>query len=480
MSDSIYTSLKNFTKHPIAEVRKSKVGLFIFSLFFGWAMMNWLSDPVFTQTQNYVLFLIFFAISLWVTEAIPPFSVGILIIGFLVLIMGRSDAENAMQYLQTWSDSVIWLFLGGFFLAEAMKKTELDLLLLKRMLPKFGKNPQNILLGLMALTAIMSMLMSNTATTAMMIATVSPLFVTLDKKANISRALLLGIPAAASIGGMATIIGSAPNAIAVGALENIGYHISFLEWMLMGTPVAVVLILVFWRVLIKRYRISAKEKLEFNFLQEVKEVETAEEEKEHRTQKTIVLVILAITLFFWLTAKWFGMPIAAASGIPIVGLTMLGVLDSDDVRKLPWDTLMLVAGGLALGLAIEEQKIATHFVNQLSHVHISFMMLLILFAFITVVLSNFMSNTAATTILIPVGLSLLKVFSGEVSPAILPLVIGLSASCALFFPVSTPPNAIAFSTGLIRQAEFRLGGIVVGLLGPALSIIWVMVIMAMY
>ncbi|KGQ63867.1 transporter [Gallibacterium anatis 4895] len=443
-------------------------------------MMNWLSDPVFTQTQNYVLFLIFFAISLWVTEAIPPFSVGILIIGFLVLIMGRSDAENAMQYLQTWSDSVIWLFLGGFFLAEAMKKTELDILLLKRMLPKFGKNPQNILLGLMALTAVMSMLMSNTATTAMMIATVSPLFVTLDKKANISRALLLGIPAAASIGGMATIIGSAPNAIAVGALENIGYHISFLEWMLMGTPVAVVLILVFWRVLIKRYRISAKEKLEFNFLQEVKEAETAEEEKEHRTQKTIVLVILAITLFFWLTAKWFGMPIAAASGIPIVGLTMLGVLDSDDVRKLPWDTLMLVAGGLALGLAIEEQKIATHFVNQLSHVHISFMMLLILFAFITVVLSNFMSNTAATTILIPVGLSLLKVFSGDVSPAILPLVIGLSASCALFLPVSTPPNAIAFSTGLIRQAEFRLGGIVVGLLGPALSIIWVMVIMAMY
>ncbi|KGQ48599.1 transporter [Gallibacterium anatis] len=443
-------------------------------------MMNWLSDPVFTQTQNYVLFLIFFAISLWVTEAIPPFSVGILIIGFLVLIMGRSDAENAMQYLQTWSDSVIWLFLGGFFLAEAMKKTELDILLLKRMLPKFGKNPQNILLGLMALTAVMSMLMSNTATTAMMIATVSPLFVTLDKKANISRALLLGIPAAASIGGMATIIGSAPNAIAVGALENIGYHISFLEWMLMGTPVAVVLILVFWRVLIKRYRISAKEKLEFQFLQEAKEIENPEDEKEHRTQKTIVLVILAITLFFWLTAKWFGMPIAAASGIPIVGLTMLGVLDSDDVRKLPWDTLMLVAGGLALGLAIEEQKIATHFVNQLSHVHISFMMLLILFAFITVVLSNFMSNTAATTILIPVGLSLLKVFSGDVSPAILPLVIGLSASCALFLPVSTPPNAIAFSTGLIRQAEFRLGGIVVGLLGPALSIIWVMVIMAVY
>ncbi|MFC0322256.1 SLC13 family permease [Gallibacterium melopsittaci] len=480
MSDSIYTSLKNFTKHPIAEVRKSKVGLFVFSLFFGWAMMNWLSDPAFNQTQNYVLFLIFFAISLWVTEAIPPFSVGILIIGFLVLIMGRSDAENAMQYLQTWSDSVIWLFLGGFFLAEAMKKTRLDILLLKRMLPKFGKNPQNILLGLMTLTAVMSMLMSNTATTAMMIATVSPLFVTLDKKANISRALLLGIPAAASIGGMATIIGSAPNAIAVGALENIGYHISFLEWMLMGTPIAILLIFIFWRVLIKRYRISASEQLEFDFLQHTSEESDPSEAKEHRTQKAIVLVILAVTLFFWLTAKLFGIPIAAASGIPIVGLTMLGVIDSDDVRKLPWDTLMLVAGGLALGLAIEEQQIASHFVNQLSNIHISFVTLLILFAFITVVLSNFMSNTAATTILIPVGLSLLKVFSADVSPAVLPLVIGLSASCALFLPVSTPPNAIAFSTGLIRQSEFRLGGIVIGLLGPALSIVWVTVVMLFF
>lgn len=481
MSDSIYTSLKKFTKHPIAEARKSKVLLFLFSLIFGGVMMNLLSDPAFNQTQNYVLFLIFFAISLWVTEATPPFSVGILIIGFLVLIMGRSDAENAMQYLQTWSDSVIWLFLGGFFLAEAMKKTELDLLLLKRMLPKFGKNPQNILLGLMALTAIMSMLMSNTATTAMMIATVSPLFVTLDKKANISRALLLGIPAAASIGGMATIIGSAPNAIAVGALENIGYHISFLEWMLMGTPIAIVLIFIFWRVLIKRYRISATDLLEFDFLQNtVTTLEDPNEVREHRTQKAIVLVILAVTLFFWLTAKWFGIPIAAASGIPIVGLTMLGVIDSDDVRKLPWDTLMLVAGGLALGLAIEEQQIASHFVNQLSHIHISFVTLLILFAFITVILSNFMSNTAATTILIPVGLSLLKVFSGDISPAILPLVIGLSASCALFLPVSTPPNAIAFSTGLIRQAEFRLGGIVIGLLGPALSIIWVTAVMLVF
>ncbi|AGO17095.1 SLC13 family permease [Glaesserella parasuis] len=167
----------------------------MFLLFYGTASFRSIIYPNSKKCDVFTLF----AICLWVTEAIPPFSVGILIIGFLVLIMGRHDAQNAMKYLQTWSDSVIWLFLGGFFLAEAMKKTALDTLLLKHLLPKFGTDPRYVLWGLMLITALMSMFMSNTATTAMMIATISPIFATLDKKANLSRALLLGIPAAASI-----------------------------------------------------------------------------------------------------------------------------------------------------------------------------------------------------------------------------------------------------------------------------------------
>lgn len=452
---------------------------FIFSFLIATLLTMLLSDASFTKIQNYVLFLLFFAIGLWVTEAIPPFSVSILIVGFLVLVMGRSEAHDAIQYLQTWSDSVIWLFLGGFFLAEAMKKTKLDLMLLKAVLPKFGNRPAYVLWGLMLVTALMSMLMSNTATTAMMIATISPLFVRLDQSSKLSKALLLGIPAAASVGGMGTIIGSAPNAIAVGALEKLGYPISFLEWMMVGTPLALVLLFIFWRVLVIKYKVNQEQNLDFGFLSEVKKEENPAP-KEH-IHKLIVLVILAVTLFCWLTSKWIGIPVAAASGIPIVGLTMMGILDAKDIRQLPWDTLMLVAGGLALGLAIEEQRIAAHFVEQLSHIQVSFVMLLVLFGFITVVLSNFMSNTAATTILIPMGVSLLAmVGGGDVNPLVLPLVIGLSASCALFLPVSTPPNAIAFSTGLIQQSEFRLGGVVIGLLGPVLSIAWVLALYVLF
>nr|WP_284042202.1 SLC13 family permease [Pasteurella multocida] len=455
-------------------VKSRRFLFFCVSILFALLMTILLSDASFTKVQNYVLFLLFFAISLWVTEAIPPFSVSILIVGFLVFVMGKSEAYDAIQYLQTWSDSVIWLFLGGFFLAEAMKKTKLDLLLLKAVLPKFGNNPVYVLWGLMLVTAIMSMLMSNTATTAMMIATISPLFTRLNESSNLSKALLLGIPAAASVGGMGTIIGSAPNAIAVGALEKLGHPISFLEWMMVGTPLALILLFIFWHVLVKKYEINKTESLDFSFLQETPAIHSNRVEFLH---KIIVLVILAVTLFCWLMSKWIGIPVAAASGIPIVGLTITGVLSEKDIRQLPWDTLMLVAGGLALGLAIEEQRIAAHFVEQISHIQVSFIMLLSLFGFITVILSNFMSNTAATTILIPMGVSLLAMVGGnDIHPMILPLVIGLSASCALFLPVSTPPNAIAFSTGLIKQSEFRLGGVIIGFLGPILSMLWILAI----
>ncbi|RXR30649.1 DASS family sodium-coupled anion symporter [Flavobacterium piscinae] len=467
MSDSRNYSIKQLTKIQLKVARQSRTILFLFSAVTSMLLVLLLRDPSFTDTQNYVMFLLFFSIGLWVTEAIPPFAVGILIVGFMVFIVGQENSMDAKRYVQTWSDGVIWLFLGGFFLAEGMKKTKLDFLLLKLAAPKFGSQAQYITLGLMMTTATISMLMSNTATTAMMIATVTPLFTQLGKDSRISKVLLLGIPAAASIGGMGTIIGSAPNAIAVGALEGIGIKITFIEWMIIGIPVAFLLTLMFWKILVIKYEIK-KENLSLDFLQNDSplEEEYAEEDK---IRKRIVLIVMATTLALWLTSQWTKIPVAAVSGLPIVALTMLGIIDADDVRSLPWDTLMLVAGGLALGIAIQEQGLADYFISTISSVQINFYLLLLLFSITTVTLSNFMSNTAATTILIPVGISMLSITEG-IDPIILPFVIGLSASCALLLPVSTPPNAIAYSTGLIKQSEFRIGGLFVGLVGPILII----------
>jgi sodium-dependent dicarboxylate transporter 2/3/5 len=447
--------------------------LFLLSLLIAFSLFYFVSDPAFTETQNYVLFILFFSIALWVTEAIPPFAVGILIIGFLVFSIGNDEPENVKKYVQTWSDSVIWLFLGGFFLAEGMKKTGLDKDLLKITVPKFGNKSDIILLGLMFLTAILSMLMSNTATTAMMIATITPILKNLGSKAALSKNLLIGIPAAAAIGGMGTIIGSAPNAIVVGALEGVGIKISFLEWMLFGIPIALILILTFWYVLIKKNPIKTKT-LQLNSL-----FNTVEERLPHKhalLHKRITLIILLGTLVLWLTSGFTGIPVAAVSAVPIVGLTMFSVIQSDEVRALPWDTLMLVAGGLALGLAVQEQGLAQYFVGLIPSSDINLYVLYMAFGLLTVIFSNIMSNTATATIFIPIAISLVMSLDASYSIT-LPLIIGLSASCALLLPVSTPPNAIAFSTGMLKQSDFRLGGLFIGLLGPIVVILWTILIL---
>ncbi|MDP2161454.1 MAG: SLC13 family permease, partial [Flavobacterium sp.] len=243
-----------------------------------------------------------------------------------------------------------------------------------------------------------------------------------------------------------------------------------IEWMIVGIPVALVLVFLFWKVLISKYKIG-NETLSLDFLQIPTEEPNKEFEDEDKIRKRIVLMVLGTTLLLWLTSQWTKIPVAAVSGIPIVALTMLGIIDADDVRSLPWDTLMLVAGGLALGLAIQEQGLADYFITQISSIEINFYILLFLFALTTVTLSNFMSNTAATTILIPVAISLMSITEGF-NPIVLPFVIGLCASCALLLPVSTPPNAIAYSTGMIEQKEFRIGGLFIGLVGPIIIILW--------
>ena len=443
-----------------------------------------LSSPDFTQAQNYVLFLLFFSVGLWVTEAIPPFAVGILIVGFLVFFLGSISPESAveeggldvMKFVSTWSNSVIWLILGGFFLAEGMRKTGVDADVFRFTLTKIGATPARILLSVMLSTALASMLMSNTATTAMMLAATAPIITTYGAKHPFGKAVLLGIPIAAAVGGMGTIIGSPPNAIAVEALNTMNalpFEVGFLEWMIVGFPVALLLTLILWRLLLRKFPTDDLQ-IDLAALTATAKPEhtTTFDEIEQRIRKRIVVITLLVTLVLWLTGRVHGIPPAAVSGIPIIVFTMVSIITGDDVRQLPWDTLMLVAGGLSLGLAIQETELSAYFVTQIQFLPIADSLIIGVFALMTVVFSNIMSNTASATILIPIA----ALWPG-LHPAILPLVIGLSASCALFLPVSTPPNAIVFSTGLVKQEDFRFGGVVVGLLGPVLVIGWVLLMM---
>ncbi|MGI9531722.1 SLC13 family permease [Lutimonas sp.] len=479
MADSRTASMRYLKKIQHVVDIQQKIINFLLSAILAFVLTYWINSPDLDQAQIYVLFLLFFSIGLWVTEAVPPFAVGLLIFGFLVFALGgyyaEIDPENASiyvtKYVQTWSNSVIWLMLGGFVMAEAMQKVGLDKTLFKMTISKFGSKPRNVLLGIMLVTAVFSMIMSNTATTAMMIAAVIPFINTLDRNAPFSKALLIGIPAAASLGGMGTIIGSPPNAIAVDAMSNHGVQFGFLEWMMIGFPVAVILVLLFWVFLISKF-VPKVATIDLSFLDNL---ETNDNSKIFRIKRKIVLGVLLLTLVLWLTGNIHGIPASAVSLLPIMLLTLLGIVSGNDVRRLPWDTLMLVAGGLSLGLAIQETGLAEHYVNLISNYDLNLYALMAIFSLLTIILSNFMSNTATTTILIPIAIILVS--SNQV---ILPLVIGLSASAALFLPISTPPNAIAFSTGKLDQKDFRAGGLFAGLIGPIVIIVMVLIMNAIY
>lgn len=485
MADSRRASSLQISRMKRIVDSQTRAIYFLSSILLSLFLTYLLREPDFTTPQVYVLFLLFFAIFLWVTEAIPPFAVGIMIVGFLVFFLGNPMVHSEYQievisFVNTWSDSVIWLLLGGFFLAEAMKKTQLDEALFKLSSFHFKKNARLFLLGQMLSTAVASMFISNTATTAMMFAAMMPLLQEKEGDSNLAMALTLGIPGAAAIGGMGTIIGSPTNAIAVDMINNspsVKHEIGFLEWIYFGLPVALVLIVLFWWILLRKY--PPKDgaiTIDHLFTKEAAEPaeDLANEDyspKEKDLRKRIVLIILGLTVLLWLTDNLHPIPIAAISGIPIIGLTMLGIITNEDVRKLPWDTLMLVAGGLSLGLAIQETGLSQQFVDTIKNFSANALLLILIFAFATVFFSNIMSNTATVTIMIPAALLM-----PSVDPVALSLVIGLCASCALFLPVSTPPNAIAFSSGLLEQKDFRLGGLLIGIGGPILIILWVLLL----
>jgi sodium-dependent dicarboxylate transporter 2/3/5 len=323
-----------------------------------------------------------------------------------------------------------------------------------------------LLMGLMFTTMIASMLMSNTATTAMVLAAVMPLLVSLGKKSGFAKALLLGIPIAAATGGMGTIIGTPPNAIAVGALANAGIEIDFIDWMKYGVPLAFALTAISCFALIRIF-LRDKTPISLDFLEKQKVIPT----RESIMQRRIVIVVLIVTVGLWLTTSLHGITTAAICAVPLVLLTLTRILEGKDVQGLPWDTLLLVAGGLSLGVALEQSGLLNHYSQKLITMDINSIVLMVIFAFFTMIVSNIMSNSAASTVMIPLGIAIMPEFKTEVA-----LIIAFAASSAMFLPVSTPPNAMAYSTGLLEQKDFRIGGILVGLLGPILAILWVLLI----
>jgi len=418
-----------------------------------------------TMVEKRMLVILVLAALCWIMEPIPVFATSVLIIVLeLVMISDKSfilfregiDGKTLgtlishKEIMSTFASPIIMLFLGGFFLAMAATKFRLDQNLARVMLKPFGSKPNIVMLGLMAITAIFSMFMSNTATTAMMLSILAPVLTLFPSGDKGKIGFALSIPIAANLGGIGTPIGSPPNAIALKYLTG-GNAVSFGEWMVFGLPYAIVMVLIGWFVLTKIYPATI-ENIDLNI-----------KGKFLRTSKAIIVYItFGLTILLWLTDFLHGMNSYIVALIPVAVFTVSGIITKTDLKIISWDVLWLVSGGIALGLGLEQSGLAQHFIDAIPFGEFPAYTLIISATILAALMANFISNTATANLLLPIVAALassiesLQAFGGVKN---LVIMTALSCSMGLLLPVSTPPNALAFGTGYFETKDMVKVGV---------------------
>lgn len=424
-----------------------------------------------TVIQHRLLAIFLLAALLWVLEPVPVFATSILIIALeLIMISNKGlhffrappqghELGSLMNYtdiFSAFSSPIIILFMGGFALAIAASKYELDNNLARVLLKPFGTQPRYIMLGLMLITAVFSMFMSNTATTVMMLALLGPIVASAPKGDVGIKALVLCIPIAANTGGIATPIGTPPNAIALQYLtgEN---SIDFLTWMTMGLPFVFIQLTVAWFLLQKLFPSSQQSmtlKLDGKFSKSWRAI--------------VVYITFALTILLWMTTKLHGMNTYVVSIIPLAMFTLTGIMGKQELKQINWDVLWLVAGGIAIGIGLDKTGLASALAHAIDYQSLSPVAVLITLSLVCWLMANFMSNTATANLLMPIAAAIgtsMQSMSEVGGLQGLLVVVAFSASLGMILPVSTPPNSLAYSTGLIESKDMAKTGIIIGIVG---------------
>ena len=410
------------------------------------------------------LFILLLAAGLWVSEALPAFAVGFLVIGLEIFLLSSASGGNGLpwqEFTAPWASPVIWLFMGGLIMARAAEKTGLNKRVSSIILSRFGSSQPALLFGIMAITFVFSCFMSNTATAAMMLGLMGPLLVIFAKNDSRRKAFVLAVPLAANIGGMGSLIGTPPNAVAAALLEKNGSAVGFVEWMWWGMPPAIVSMVILWIYLRLKYKCSGElpGKISFEIAPLTGEVK-------------YVMGVFTVTVALWCSSSFHGLPSSVVAFVPIVFLCLNGTLLAEDIRQLPWEVLILLAGGLSLGVAVDKSGLAVWLVDSLPSTAGNAFLTIAIVSVFACVLSNFMSNTAAANILMPVAVALVP---GQEQTML--VCLALASSTAMCLPISTPPNALACTQGELKAGDFLISGIIAGVIGTLLSLLWNVIIL---
>ena len=436
--------------------------------------MQFFSPPAGMSESAYSLLSITLWMALWwVTESVPIAITALL----PIILFPMTGAVDLQTTTASYGHKYIFLYMGGFMLAIAIEKWNLHKRIALNIIKIIGTNISKIILGFMVATAFLSMWISNTATAVMMLPIAMSIVAQLQDNPNteknenliFGKALMLSIAYSASIGGMATLIGTPPNLVFAGYVEETyGIEITFLQWLKFGVPIAIPLLVIAWLYLTK-----------FAFKFKQKEFPGGKEEINRllvligpmKREEKLVSSIFVLTAFCWITRSFILQEFFPFIDDTIIAMTagiLLFVVPASDFKKrlitwedavkLPWGIILLFGGGMALAAGFQITGLASWLGAQMS-VFQGLSLLLLVFVVITLVnfFTEFTSNLATTAMLLPILAPI--AISLNINPYMLMVACTIAASCAFMMPVATPPNAVVFGSGYLRIPDMIKSGI---------------------
>lgn len=429
-------------------------------------VLLWQQDATLRATMTVFVF----AACAWLLEPIPLYMTG-LAVPMLLVLMGVFDPDEAFR---PFSNSVIFLMIGGLVLAQALQKHGLDHRIAYATLLWSRGRIDRLVLLMMLVTAFLSMWMSNTAAVAVLLpVTFSVMAALPPERENLKWKLLLGLTLSSILGGMAMLTGTPPNLIAADALA--GYDtFDFARWALIGLPVSMLSLLAIFYVLKRRYP-SPDITLDLEAVRRQRD-EAGPLSRDQRA----VLAIFAITILMWFfganVERMLDLPPSLSSAaivsiISVVMLSVMGLLDMEDVHEVKWEIIFLLGGGLVLGEALLASGAAERMGSFIADAGSGMPVVAIvaIFVVLTVVLTNFISNTATAAILVPIGLQTAEAMG--IAPTAFVMAIGLSASIAFVTPVGTPSVALVYSTGKLPKRFLFTNGAIAAVITAALVLV---------
>ncbi|KGF45621.1 dihydroorotate dehydrogenase [Prevotella bivia DNF00320] len=441
-----------------------------------------------TIVQQRVIAIFVFAILSWLTECIPAWATSLALTAIMCVTVSKNafgvfKGDNvgklldSTEIMASFADPIIMLFLAGFIIAIAASKSGLDTLLARNLIRPFGKKSENVLLGFLLITGLFSMFISNTATAALMLTFLAPVFAALPANGKGRIALTLSIPVAANLGGLGTPIGTPPNLIALKYLNDpagLNMNIGFAQWALLMMPTVIILLIISWKVILHYYPFTQKT------------IELKIDGAVHRGWRMwVVMATFILTILLWVIPKEItGIDTNTVSMIPMGIFAITGVITAKDLQKIDWSVIWMVAGGFAIGLGMDSSGLADAAIESIPFGSWSPIFIMLISGLICYLLSNFISNTATAALLVPILAVVCRGMGNKLDgiggTSIVLVGIAIAASCAMCLPISTPPNAIAYSTGLVKQNQMLKVGLSCGLISLVLGYVLLFVIGQMH